>query len=103
MPESDLIIAIGVLIFFRSHTLADRSSDPLTILSPDAKAAEVTELSLKENIHKFSYGSHVQGKVRCYCRRSIPEIAFQERFTRPKALLLRTVTGRKTNSLEDNQ
>ncbi len=48
IPESDLIIAIGVLIFFRSHTLADRSSDPLTILSPDAKAAEVTELSLEE-------------------------------------------------------
>ena len=47
-PESVRIRVIGVRIFFRSQTLTDLSSDPLTTLSPDANMADVTELKMKE-------------------------------------------------------
>lgn len=42
--ESVLIIAIGVLMFLRSQTFTVLSSDPLTTLSLEVKAADVTEL-----------------------------------------------------------
>ena len=47
-PESVRIRVIGVRIFLRSQTLTDRSSDPLTTLSPEANMADVTELEMKE-------------------------------------------------------
>ena len=46
--ESVRIMVIGVRMFFKSHTLTDLSSDPLTTLSPDANMADVTELCLGE-------------------------------------------------------
>lgn len=42
------MVAIGDLMFFRSHTLTVRSSLPDTTLSPTVKTADVTVLQQKQ-------------------------------------------------------
>lgn len=47
--ESVRIVAMGDLMFFKSHTFTVRSSLPDTTLSPTVKTAEVTVLTKEED------------------------------------------------------
>lgn len=47
--ESVRMVAMGDLMFFRSHTLTVRSSLPDTTLSPTVKTADVTVLTRTGN------------------------------------------------------
>lgn len=57
--ESVRMVAMGDLMFFRSHTLTVRSSLPDTTLSPTVNTADVTVLDRKEETH-YWVGSRLE-------------------------------------------
>lgn len=54
------MVAMGDLMFFRSHTLTVRSSLPETTLSPTVNTAEVTVLTEEHTGHRLQL-------LRCAC------------------------------------
>lgn len=52
------MVAIGDLMFFRSHTLTVRSSLPETTLSPTVNTADVTVLQDKHARQRYTLVTH---------------------------------------------
>lgn len=66
--ESVRMVAIGDLMFFKSHTLTVRSSLPETTLSPTVNTADVTVLQKKKK-------KDTQIEASCYTKNVILSLA----------------------------